>query len=57
MYGVKVAKIDKDTGETIEVYPTSGEAAQAHGVTRQAIGWALKSRNHTAAGYRWEVVQ
>lgn len=57
LYGIPVAKIDKATGKTIAIYPTSAEAAQAHGVTRQAIYWALKAKHHTAAGYRWEVVK
>jgi len=56
LYGIRVAKIDKNTGAAISVYSSVSEAARAHNVTVQALQWALKAKNHTAAGYRWEVI-
>ena len=56
-YGIPVAKLDRATGERVAVYESARLAADDHNVTRQAILWALKAPNHTAAGFRWEVVE
>lgn len=56
-YGVRVAQKDRNTGATIRTYLSASDAARATGVTPQAIQWGLSSHNHTAAGYKWEVVE
>lgn len=57
LYGLRVAKIDKKTGKILKVYLSAKQAAIDHGVTPQAIHWALIAKNHTAVGFRWEVVE
>lgn len=56
-YGKRIRKIDPKSGQTIAEYRSMTEAAEDHGVTVQAIYWGAMKPSHTAAGYRWEVVE
>lgn len=56
LYGKPIHKIDKTTGDILETFPSIVIASESMGVTHQAIMWALKDKNHTCGGYKWEVV-
>lgn len=56
LHGKSILKIDITTGEVIETFPSIVAASQNVGVTHQAIMWALKAKNHTCKGYKWEVM-
>lgn len=56
-YGKKIKQIDIKTNKIINEFNSLTEGAKYIGVTKQAIVWALAKPNHTAGGYKWEVVK
>lgn len=57
MCGKKIAQVDCETGNVLNIYDSITEGANAIGVTKQAISWAISKSTHSAGGFRWVVVQ
>lgn len=51
---IRVAQIDKNTGETIAIYPSIAEAGRKTGIKNGDICWCCMGKRKTACGYKWE---
>ena len=51
--GIKIAQLDKNTGEIINVYDRIADAGRSLGVNYKGIHKALDNPKATAFGYRW----
>ena len=52
-HSIKVAKLDKDTGETIEIFPSAREAAKQMNVHSSTITKAISRRTINCKGFTW----
>lgn len=55
--GIRVAQIDKNTGEVLNTFNSIKEAGDSLGVSYKNIQKILRIPNRTAYGYRWKEIQ
>ena len=55
--GIKVAQIDKDSGEVINTFNSLKEAGDSLGVCYKGLQKAARDLRRTAYGYKWKVIE